>query len=575
MSVKKRMIPASIRNAEKLIRGLGADNAGEQYWDSVEDKLFVDCRKRSLTYRIRVRINKQNNAFTVGRTQDIKLSEVRVAAGQIRDYIDAGKKFKSQDEIKQLVYPEATKEKKTVDADAPTISEAFESRAEQLLAQGVVGSSSIDRYRSALESSGIGDLSLHLVDFNDLREIAVIFRSEKSASYYRNWRNAIELAWEWAARQDEFEALRIDPDVAVNLKGEKFDVEAAAPEDKTFLTFPQLAAFWNWLSDARCPFTQTQRRLYKIILLVGERIGALRESKWTDIGPDGWWVIMPNARKTQKKKEKKAKPLIIRVTEAHREIIGYDDGSSPYIFPAENDQNKPLPHGSEQIWNAFRVRAALQEGKICPPIGTKITLPSLMSNSMVRSTAKRERGVFRQFCDFPIPDLVPVVSHHEIGRHSVSTNAQMAGIPGELVSKMLGHASVESMNGRGGEHRPVVIADHPLFANLNPRAADLPRALVRAVEQQRGGCKTTLEHYTHLVEDIPSIEAAWFIWTELFCENVVKTTPASVTQFTAGLKGVEDRLLDHLKNAFGGLPAAIEMLKNRQTKPGPCLPGRE
>jgi hypothetical protein len=101
----------------------------------------------------------------------------------------------------------------------------------------------------------------------------------------------------------------------------------------------------------------------------------------------------------------------------------------------------------------------------------------------------------------------------------------------------------------------------------------MPRALRRKAEAATGTAKTTREYYTH-IQDLPGTEVAWYLWTKMFCENVLGEVPVSIQSAVDSYKGTDDLILDVLIDKFGSLEAALHNIKHGEIKPGVHLVDR-
>lgn len=546
----KKTIPAPVPEAERFLAGLTEKNAGEKIWDSVETQLYLDVQKTVRSFRLRVRINDRWTNYTLGRLGPLTIGAARSKAEKIRT---AQNSFHSSEQLEKTL---AGTESHTT--SGPSLLECFEAGANNIQA---LKKASIDRYRFALHATGSDfyKLSIALISSADLQIVARTFRRTKSPTYFRNLLAALGIAYEHAIDNSKTTG------VVCNLAGElkTLDYDVNEPESsRTYLQWHELRAFWQWLSDPRCPLTATQIRLYKAMLLVGERIDSLRNAEWSDIGDDGWWIIPPHKRKLALVKKSATQPVYIRMTEVLSAVLGQPDGRSPYIFASESNPSKPYPHGSEPLWNVFRVRRAIKDGVKVLPIGSRITLPAPLSGSRKKSTAKRERNILRRYHGFLLPDELPQICHHEAGRHTLATLARELQIPGLYISLMLGHATDKTLP----------VTEISLHGGLS-YAADqvpppMPRALIRQAKALASTGKTAKEHYTHIKNSLRGIEAAWIVWTEAFCKNVIGDVPQSIRTALENLLGPEDRVLAVLSKRFqGNLEAALQHLQHGHDRP--------
>lgn len=546
----KKTIPAPVPEAERFLAGLTEKNAGEKIWDSVETQLYLDVQKTVRSFRLRVRINDRWTNYTLGRLGPLTIGAARSKAEKIRT---AQNSFHSMEQLEKTL---AGTENHTI--SGPSLLICFEAGANDR--EGIKGDS-IKRYRFALLASGSDfyNLSISLIRSADLQVIAKTFRRKKSRSYFGNFLAALSIAYEYAI--DNTRSTGVITNLAHELRGLDYDVNDPEPT-RNYLQWHEIRAFWRWLSDPRCPLTRTQIRLYRSMLLVGERIDSLRKAEWSDIGDDGWWVIPPHKRKMALVKKSAAQPVYIRMTEVLSAVLGHPDGRSPYIFASESDPSKPYPHGSEPLWNLFRVRKAINAGVTVPPLGSKITLPAPLSGSLKKSTAKRERNILRRYHNFLLPEEIPQICHHEAGRHTLATLAQELEIPGLFVSLMLGHATDRSLPS-------TAVPCLGAFSTVGEQEPPpMPRAFLRQANALASAGKTAKMHYTHIKTALRGIEAAWIIWTEAFCKNVIGDVPQSITTALQDLLGPEDQILALLRARFrGNLEAALQHLEQGHDRP--------
>lgn len=564
MKEKSCQIPPNPKDAEEFLAGLTFEvHHRLNITDSVEPAVRVSVGKRGLSFRQRVLVAGKWTWFTFGRAGVISIQEVRLQAATIRDH---GSRFNSRTDLLHLVSGKALQ----VSDSCPTVLEAFELVFEDRVRRRVVKSNSVKSYRSALKAAGAEfyDVTINLITTAQLKRVARKIGKGYSRQTFDHFKNACWWAWDYC---EEHGIGGIQDNLAGCLKGLKVDRNENAPTGRErpslVIEWEAISAMWAWLCDLRCPLTETQKRLYRCMYLLGERIEGLCLARWEDIGEDDWWVILPENRKTQLRYLSSSEPLFIKVTEVLRMAIGYPDGRSAFIFPSETDPSRPYPHGSLPIWNLFRARVAIKAGaRHADHAGQPVKGKSVLTGSTSKSTIKRERNYLKHYEDFLIPDIVPAHSHHD-ARHSVATHAQEAGIPGFYVSKMLGHSSDKKLPGK-----PIV--EHSSFQNLPVLTLnDMPRALRRKAEAATGTAKTTREFYTH-IKDLPGTEVAWYLWTKLFCENVLGYVPESIKAAVDSFKGSDDQILDILIERFGSLDDALQHICSGSITPGSEHPGR-
>jgi hypothetical protein len=555
----KNMLPRAPQKAEKFLARLWPDEVGQSLWDSAEPALQVVVGKRVAAWRVRIKVAGKWTPITLGQVGKMGIREARSLAQKVR----AQGAFESQEQLYELLGRTSSAAPLPDTLSVLGCFDAATAPPEDGSKPIVLKDKSINRYRAALRATGpeFYNLSISLPTAADLRAVVTAFRREKrkSKTYTRNLVAALSIAYEYAI--DQHEQTGVEENLAKTLKNINFDV-TDKPSKRTNLEWPELRALWGWLCDPRCPLTRTQIRLYKTMLLVGERMEALRTAEWDEIGDDGWWVIPPHKRKLPRGKAKAIPPVYIKITELLREILGQPDGSSRYIFPSESDPNEPYPHGSEPLWNLFRVRAAVRRGVTIESLGTKVTVPSPISSSMNKATAKRERNLIRRYAAFLVPDIVPGICHHEMGRHTIATLAQEECIPGTYVSDALGHANDKAI-------KKIPLLHHSAFAHLDRETPpEMPRALQRQAAALATTGRTAKEHYTHIKNRLRGIEATWIFWTAAFCREVIGETPPSIADARDQLLGPDDKLISLFMARFNGdLAAALQHVRAGHYKP--------
>lgn len=525
-----KTLPVTVGLAEEYIAGLPPGS--EAVDPTVANLRYVVSPTGVRAWKLRLRLDGKWMRKTLHGVQGVE--EARKAAeallSQVRSEADFQRYFTHD--------PRAASRAEV----SPSILQTFDLAAKvRLKEKEVVKEKTTKGYRAAILALGpdFHDRPLAAVTAGELDVFADDFRElNPSPSYYGNWRAAVSMAWEYAkkrcARTKGLEYPGVEVNLVLTLTGKKFDMVEPPQLQRDFLPWAMKRSFWSWLCDPRCPFTLTQRRLYQTFLFLGERVKALLLAKWADIDREtGWWVIQPKDRKTKATKIENTEPLYIYLSQTLLDILGEpmpildNDGNvigvSPWVFPSETDPMVSYAQGSLPIWNAFRARKL----------------------SGWAPTTPREVRYEKRYADFPIPDDVDPFNHYEAGRHSLSTHAQAAGIPGLYVSLMLGHAVDVRLP--GAEEAKRFMEER----GVKGLSRDMSRALRQQALAASGTSKMTKKHYTHL-DHLPGLRIAWLMWAKEFCTQMGLPVPKSVLDALDEAKSPEDRVLDLVHAQFGG-----------------------
>lgn len=545
---KPTMIPKNLQQAETFLADDLSQYAGRELRDEAEPALRLFVQSRVATFRIPVKIAGAWAPRKLGRLDEISIRQARVAAKAIREH---GFDFARMEDFEHILR-RALKDAQ----ECPTVEEAATAALGARVDRGRIAASTVEGYMGALKSAGrIADAMqeerrlngeaaltrpflqtpLSEVDVATLRDITKAVRklSKDNATKMRlalYW--AYEHALEVLAPGVEYNLV---PDAKVRVR----TIEKSPSRDS--LEWAEVRLLWAWLADPRCPLTPDEIRFYRVLLLTGERVDSLCHAEWDDIGEDGWWVIRPEKRKTQVKllNENKAQPLLIFVTPLLREVLGERPDGARWIFPAKSEPDLAMPTSSLPLFSLLRARdlAWLNTGKarLVPP-------------ERVAAALKAEK----RYAAFPLPDGFRRCCHHEM-RHTVATLAQEEGIPGAMLSKMLGHASERELEKEINKSR----VD---YSRVRP--VPIPRIMLRQAEAAQCAATVTRRYYTHLATDMPALRAAWMCWTGAFYREVLGGVPESFQKELDALRGPEDRIIDLLAARFGGdLDKALQVIR--------------
>jgi integrase len=536
---EKKILPVTAALAEKEIAALPPGSVALD--PTVANLRFVISPTGVRAWKLRMKLDGEWKRKTLHGVQGVE--EARKAAeallAQVRTDKEFGRYFTHD--------PRAASRQE----DSPSILQTFDLAVKvRLEEREVVKERTMRGYRAAILALGpeFYDRPLASVTAGELDVFADDFREKNpSPSYYGNWRAALTMTWEYAkkrcARTGGLEYYGVDVNLTLTLKGKQFDMVEPPQRERDFLSWETKRVFWRWLTDPRCPFTPTQKRIYKVFLFLGERPKALLLGKWADMSWEtGWWIIHPQDRKTRATKVQNTAPLYIYLSQTLREILGEPtpifgaEGETPntypWVFPAEREPFEPYAQGSLPIWDAFRAREMGARKNLTP----------------------REGRYQRRYAKFPIPDEIEPFNHYEAGRHSLSTNAQAAGIPGLYVSLMLGHTVDTDLP--GAEEARRFMAER----GVKGLSRDMSRALKRQALAASGASKMTKKHYTHL-DHLPGLRIAWLLWAQEFCEQMGLPFPQKDRAALEEAKSPEDRILDLVHEQFGGdLHAALKVL---------------
>lgn len=531
-------IPVCPNEASRFFAKLPGNHKGKTLRDSVSPILRLLVGKTTATFLVRVKIAGQTKSRKIGRLGDITLEQARASASNLLQHRAA---FRSEEDF-LFILRKAQNALKPL----PTVRQAFETAMANRIDRNRIKPKTVRNKRSALLAAGKGlcEARLDSVDYEALRTAAKAVHAQYGAEKLNNFKSASFWAWQHAVDNG---LPGIDRNIAAELKHLKIRTEEKAACTRSSLTWDQVKTLWHWLSDPRCPLAPVEIRLYKTILLTGERVDALCNAKWTDLGEDGWWIIPPQNRKTLARLLDRADPLCIFVTQVLSEVLGEPSSNSPYIFPAKRNLHKPYPTSSLPLWALFRARDYLW-------------MHSGKENLVAPEHAEYARNYLeRRYTHFPLPDDLPRCCHHEMGRHTLATLAQEEGIPGFLVSKMLGHVDTRKQPGS-----PDLTVNSTCQQR---RTLTISRTLLRTASAAQGLSRVTQRYYIHTAAQLPFIQEAWIIWSEIFCRRVMGEVPEGLAKAAAQLRCTEEKILDLLIERFGSVEAALKNLDLGNGKP--------
>lgn len=531
-------IPGCPIEASRFFAKLPGKHAGKTLHDSSSPILRLLVGKTTATFFVRVKIADQTKPRKIGQFGDISIEQARAIAS---DLLQHRATFRSEEDFMFIL-------RKSLNALAPlpTVRQAFEAVMAQRIERKRIKAKTAKNNRSALLAAGEDFVNARLdaIDHQELRNAAKRVHQKSGRTTFNRFKIACYWTWQYAIDNG---LPGIDTNIAAEFK--KFTITSEENDACTrdSLTWGQVRSFWQWLSDPRCPLAPVEVRLYKTLLLTGERVDALCNAKWTDVGEDGWWIIPAENRKNRIRFLDRAEPLCIFVTEVLSTVLGEASGSSPYIFPSKRDPSKPYSTSGSPIWSLFRARDYIwmNTGK-----------EHLVSPENARGA---EKFLEKRYTHFPIPDDIPRCCHHEFGRHTLTTLAQEEGIPGFLVTKMLGHVDARNQPGDSG-----ILANTPYVQKQIPM---MPRAILRMASASQGLSRVTQRFYIHLITQLPTIKAGWIIWSEIFCRRVMGEVPEGLAKAAAQLRCTEDKILDLLIERFGSVEAALKNLDLGNGKP--------
>lgn len=511
-------IPKELPEAEALLSRL-EPYVGQKLRDETEPRLLLHVQASVASWRMIVTIGGKRLPRTFGRVGEITVAQARAAAQAAREH----GAFTSQADYLLVT-------RRAIETAVPCLSveAAFDAAISGRLARRRITERTAAKYRDGLQAAGeeFCGRPLDAVTPILLRKAAKAVHERSGKERLGDFRRAM-----WWAFAHGIETGRVVENLANDLKKlNTRDIETDT--EREALTWEEVHALWQWLGDPRCPLAPVEIRLYRVMLIVGERIGSLRQARWEDIGEDGWWVIHPEKRKTKLTRVDKADPLFIYVTDVLREILGQPDGSSPWIFPAKRDPQRPA--ASLPLPALFRARDYVW-----------LQTPGMGDLVPAEQAAVARRHVELRYTKFPIPDLVPRCCHHEAGRHTLSTLAQEEGIPGVMVSKMLGHADAKKLPGDPDLKRA-------------RSGVPIPRVMLRQAEAANCAASVTRRYYTHIEPSMPAIRAAWLAWTAAFCREAAGAVPVAIQAALDELRGPDDKILDMLTARFGDLEKALQ-----------------
>lgn len=527
----KVTIPKDLQEAAEFLAELGPEHVGQRIPDSVSPRMWLQVQSTVAVFRIYATIDGKRAPRNLGRLGEITLTQARALAAAIAGQ---GFVFTSRADFAHII-----KKVEATVAECPSVLQVFNAAFAGRIERRRVKEKTVRNYRSALEKAGEKFYSSPLPSIGPilLRNTAKKVHAAAGADGFARFRIAMYWSYEYALANNLH---GIEHNLADDLK--ELRLREETPEvTRDSLTWEQLRVFWGWLCDPRCPLTEMEIKLYKTILLVGERVDSLCHAEWSEIGEDEWWVIRPEKRKCQVKLVDSTDELFIYVTEFLRDILGRPDGSSRYVFPAKSNPEKPCSADNLPLWAAFRARDFVW-----------LENPERAHLVPAKRAETARKYVEMRYTRFPLPDELPRFCHHEVGRHTLSTLTQEAGIPGAVLSKMLGHADERKLPGspdikeaRGKDvERPTAI----------------PRVMLRRAEAEQCAASVTRSYYTHLAPKMPAIRAGWLAWTAEFCKHVIGEVPQSVAEALDEIRGDDDRLLDLLYKQFGSWDAALEAI---------------